>query len=117
MSGPNRRWLPLVRVASMRFVSYGAGSGGIRAVEQLRLVYAELHATTTRSGVVLSMPWERLDRQGRLVADEPLGRAADATLDELSWWARRCAAHDAAGRTVSSARGASGPPRPPSRSG
>ncbi|WFE36996.1 NAD(P)H-dependent oxidoreductase [Micromonospora sp. WMMD998] len=68
------------------FVSYGAGSGGIRAVEQLRLVFAELHATTTRSGVVLTAPWERLDRQGRLVADGPLQRAADATLGELTWW-------------------------------
>ncbi|MCZ7435211.1 NAD(P)H-dependent oxidoreductase [Micromonospora sp. WMMC241] len=68
------------------FVSYGAGSGGIRAVEQLRLVFAELHATTTRSGVVLTAPWDRLDQQGRLVADGPLERAADATLDELSWW-------------------------------
>ncbi|WBB74304.1 NAD(P)H-dependent oxidoreductase [Micromonospora sp. WMMD1128] len=68
------------------FVSYGAGSGGIRAVEQLRLVFAELHATTTRSGVVLTAPWERLDRQGRLVADGPLERAADATLGELTWW-------------------------------
>ncbi|MEU4478411.1 NAD(P)H-dependent oxidoreductase [Micromonospora sp. NPDC023966] len=68
------------------FVSYGAGSGGIRAVEQLRLVFAELHATTTRTGVVLTAPWERLDWQGRLVDDGPLGRAADATLDELAWW-------------------------------
>lgn len=68
------------------FVSYGAGSGGIRAVEQLRLVFAELHATTTRSGVVLTAPWERLDREGRLVADGPLERAADATLGELVWW-------------------------------
>ncbi|MFG1677168.1 NADPH-dependent FMN reductase [Micromonospora sp. NPDC049282] len=68
------------------FVSYGAGSGGLRAVEQLRLVFAELHATTTRTGVVLTAPWERLDQHGRLVDDGPLGRAADATLDELSWW-------------------------------
>ncbi|SCE76498.1 NAD(P)H-dependent FMN reductase [Micromonospora viridifaciens] len=69
------------------FVSYGAGSGGIRAVEQLRLVFAELHAATTRTGVVLTAPWERLDRQGRLVDDAPLRKAADATLDELTWWA------------------------------
>ncbi|MDG4804516.1 NAD(P)H-dependent oxidoreductase [Micromonospora sp. WMMD980] len=68
------------------FVSYGAGSGGIRAVEQLRLVFAELHAMTTRSGVVLTGPWNRLDRRGKLAADGPLERAADATLDELSWW-------------------------------
>ncbi|MEU7589383.1 NAD(P)H-dependent oxidoreductase [Micromonospora sp. NPDC049230] len=69
------------------FVSYGAGSGGIRAVEQLRLVFAEVQAATTRSGVVLRAPWERLDDTGRLVDDEPLRQAADATLSELAWWA------------------------------
>ncbi|MEU7756159.1 NAD(P)H-dependent oxidoreductase [Micromonospora sp. NPDC049171] len=69
------------------FVSYGAGSGGIRAVEQLRLVFAEVQAATTRSGVVLRAPWERLDATGRLVDDEPLRQAADATLSELAWWA------------------------------
>ncbi|MGC5290026.1 NADPH-dependent FMN reductase [Micromonospora sp. DT231] len=69
------------------FVSYGAGSGGIRAVEQLRLVFAEVQAATTRSGVVLRAPWERLDETGRLVDDEPLRQAADSTLSELAWWA------------------------------
>ncbi|MFI5925964.1 NADPH-dependent FMN reductase [Micromonospora sp. NPDC051543] len=69
------------------FVSYGASSGGIRAVEQLRLVFAEVQAATTRSGVVLRAPWERLDVDGRLVDDEPLRQAADATLSELAWWA------------------------------
>ncbi|MGI5524106.1 NADPH-dependent FMN reductase [Micromonospora sp. CA-259024] len=54
------------------FVSYGASSGGIRAVEQLRVVFAEVQAATTRSGVVLRAPWERLDRAGHLVDDEPL---------------------------------------------
>ena len=36
------------------FVSYG-GAGGARAVEQLRLVLAELHVATVRSQVLLSM--------------------------------------------------------------
>src|SRR5881628_2319930 len=36
------------------FVSYGA-AGGARAVEQLRLVLAELHVATVRSQVLLSM--------------------------------------------------------------
>ncbi|MEV4200301.1 NADPH-dependent FMN reductase [Micromonospora globbae] len=69
------------------FVSYGAGSGGVRAVEQLRLVFAELHAATTRTGVVLTAPWERIDAAGRFVDDGPTRRAADATLTELVWWA------------------------------
>ena len=33
------------------FVSYGGVSGGLRAVEQLRLVFAELHAVTIRDSV------------------------------------------------------------------
>ena len=36
------------------FVSYG-GAGGARAVEQLRLVLAEVHVATVRSQVMLSM--------------------------------------------------------------
>ena len=35
------------------FVSYGASSGGIRAVEQLRQVFPEVRATTTRNAVAL----------------------------------------------------------------
>lgn len=69
------------------FVSYGAGSGGIRAVEQLRLVFAELYAVTTRNGVVLRAPWNQLGPQG-FQADEGAIGSANATLDELTWWAR-----------------------------
>jgi NAD(P)H-dependent FMN reductase len=36
------------------FVSYG-GAGGARAVEQLRLVLAEVHVATVRAQVLLSM--------------------------------------------------------------
>ncbi|MCO1598836.1 hypothetical protein M8C17_27165 [Micromonospora sp. RHAY321] len=43
--------------------------------------------TITRSGVVLRAPWERLDRAGHLVDDEPLRQAADTALTELTWWA------------------------------
>ncbi len=40
----------------MAFVPYGGVSGGLRAVEQLRLVFAELHAVTMRDGVSLANP-------------------------------------------------------------
>lgn len=70
------------------FVSYGAGSGGIRAVEQLRLVFAELSAATTRTAVVLPAPWERLSADGVLAQDRGADIAADATLEDLVWWAR-----------------------------
>lgn len=70
------------------FVSYGAGSGGIRAVEQLRLIFPELYSLTTRNTVALAAPWSRLDADGAYVAPEAAVDAAHATLRELAWWAR-----------------------------
>lgn len=40
---------------SAGFVSYGGHAGGVRAVEQLRLVMAELHVADVRSQVLLSL--------------------------------------------------------------
>lgn len=70
------------------FVSYGAGSGGIRAVEQLRLIFPELYSLTIRNTVALTAPWSRLDADGTYVAPEAAVDAARATLHELAWWAR-----------------------------
>ncbi|ONI84616.1 NADPH-dependent FMN reductase [Saccharothrix sp. ALI-22-I] len=63
------------------FVSYGSGSQGFHAVEQLRTVFTELHVMTVRTGVGVN-----------LLADEPLDSehrrcAAEAMFDQLSWWA------------------------------
>lgn len=69
------------------FVSYGAASGGLRAVEHLRQVFAELYAVTMRNSVALSAPWERLDADGNFTPDRREPAALDATLDELAWWA------------------------------
>jgi NAD(P)H-dependent FMN reductase len=68
------------------FVAYG-GSGGIRAVEQLRTVFPELRATTVRESVLLPMPWEHLDAGGRFVPPPGTERALHATMDELRRWA------------------------------
>lgn len=69
------------------FVSYGATSGGIRAVEHLRQVFAELHAFGTRDGVVFANAWSQFDESGRL--REPAGAeaAARVMLGRLAWWA------------------------------
>lgn len=40
------------------FVSYGGISDGLRAVEQLRLVFAELHAVTVRDSISFPNYWE-----------------------------------------------------------
>ncbi|HVF75590.1 MAG TPA: NAD(P)H-dependent oxidoreductase [Acidimicrobiales bacterium] len=68
------------------FVSYGGMSGGLRAVEQLRQVFAELHATTIRDVVSLHNPWALFDDDAR--THEPTGAdaAAKTMLDQLAWW-------------------------------
>ncbi|PHQ51580.1 NADPH-dependent FMN reductase [Streptomyces cinnamoneus] len=72
------------------FVSYGGLSGGLRAVEHLRPVFAELHAVTIRETVSFHSPWGKLDDTGSHL-DEEAGAAAQAAakvmLDQLSWWA------------------------------
>ena len=69
------------------FVAYGAGSGGIRAVEQLRLIFPELRATTVRNAVLLRNPWTDLTGDGRFAPGAEAGAALDATVAELRWWA------------------------------
>ncbi len=70
------------------FVSYGGMSGGLRAVEQLRLVFAELHATSVRTSVSLHNAQRMFGAEGGPV--EELRSAEDAVeemLDQLVWWA------------------------------
>lgn len=69
------------------FVSYGGVSGGLRAVEQLRLVFAELHAVTVRDSVSFAGAWEQFDASGALRNPERFERSMDAMLRRLHWWA------------------------------
>ncbi|MEU8918849.1 NAD(P)H-dependent oxidoreductase [Streptomyces nigrescens] len=69
------------------FVSYGGISGGLRAVEQLRLVFAELHATTVRETVSLPLAGNLFDDTGHLHDPAPAAQAADTLLHQLTWWA------------------------------
>jgi NAD(P)H-dependent FMN reductase len=68
------------RAKAAGFVSYGCGSIGLYAVEQLRMVFTELHVVTVRDSVGFN-----------LMAGDPLvsdGSALAATtmLDQLCWW-------------------------------
>jgi NAD(P)H-dependent FMN reductase len=69
------------------FVSYGGISGGLRAVEQLRLVFGELHAMAIRDGVAFSDAWSRFDADGRLVEADRAEKAMATMLAQLHWWA------------------------------
>src|SRR5881398_769291 len=68
------------------FVSYGGLAGGLRAVEQLRQVFAELHTVTVRDTVSFHMAWERFDERGELINPGESVTAAKTMLDELLWW-------------------------------
>ncbi|MET7644733.1 NAD(P)H-dependent oxidoreductase [Streptomyces sp. NPDC005426] len=70
------------------FVSYGGVSGGLRAVEHLRQVFAELHAVTIRDTVSFHNAGALFDDEGR--HRDPVGpdAAAKTLLDQLLWWGR-----------------------------
>ncbi|MEU7147196.1 NAD(P)H-dependent oxidoreductase [Streptomyces sp. NPDC039022] len=70
------------------FVSYGGMGGGLRAVEQLRQVYAELHAVTVRDGVSFHHAWEHVGADGRLRGPDGSETAAKNMLDQLVWWGK-----------------------------
>ena len=67
-------------------VCYGGISGGLRAVEQLRLVFAELHAVTLRDTVSFHNVWERFDEEGRPTEPDGCAGAVKTLLDQLLWW-------------------------------
>ncbi|MFI1250034.1 NADPH-dependent FMN reductase [Streptomyces anulatus] len=69
------------------FVSYGGISGGLRAVEQLRQVFAELHAVTVRDTVSFHGGAATFDGPGPR-DPESCGAAAKVLLDQLGWWGR-----------------------------
>jgi NAD(P)H-dependent FMN reductase len=70
------------------FLSYGGLSGGLRAVEHLRPVFAELHAVTTRDTVSFHGVWECFDSDGRPKDPHGPATAAKTLLDQVTWWAR-----------------------------
>lgn len=83
IDGASEEW----QARPVAFVSYGGISGGLRAVEQLRQVFAELHAVTIRDTVSFANPWDRFDKDGRLRDPEQAERSMDTLLSYLVWWA------------------------------
>lgn len=70
------------------FVSYGGIAGGLRSVEQLRPVFAELHAVTLRTAVSFHGADSLFDEHGRLRDAEKAESAVDAMLHQIEWWGR-----------------------------
>jgi NAD(P)H-dependent FMN reductase len=69
------------------FVSYGGVAGGLRAVEHLRSVFAELHAVTVRETVQFYLADDPLDVHGNARGTQA-DAAAGRLLDQLAWWAQ-----------------------------
>lgn len=68
------------------FVSYGGMAGGMRAVEQLRQVFAELHAATVRDTVGFHGVHGLFDATGQPKDPEGCNAVAKTMLDRLNWW-------------------------------
>ena len=80
--------MPEWRAKPVGFVSYGGISGGLRAVEQLRLVFAELSAVGLRDTVSFHNPWNSLDPDGRLSAGPAAAGALNVLIEQVRWWSR-----------------------------
>lgn len=75
------------RAKPVAFVSYGGRAGGVRAVEQLRQVFAELHAATVRDTVSFHGGRAAFDDAGDPRDPTGCAIAAQTMLDQLAWWA------------------------------
>ena len=62
--------------------------GCLRAVEHLRLVFAELHAVTIRETVSFHSAHGSFDADGKPLDKHGSQEAAAKMLHQLSWWAR-----------------------------
>ncbi|GAA2119607.1 NADPH-dependent FMN reductase [Actinomadura alba] len=75
------------RAKPVGFVSYGGRSGGLRAVEQLRAVFAELHTVTVRETVSFHGARGNFHDGGEPRDTEAANAAAAGLIAQLAWWA------------------------------
>ncbi|MFE3449434.1 NADPH-dependent FMN reductase [Nonomuraea sp. NPDC059194] len=68
------------------FVSYGAGSSGLYAMEQLRTVFIGLHAVTVRDGVGVDLLDGGVDDRCMPYDTDEREQAITTMLDQLLWW-------------------------------
>ncbi|WP_278264939.1 NAD(P)H-dependent oxidoreductase [Nocardia sp. AG03] len=83
------------RTKPIGFVSYGGLSGGLRAVEQLRQVVAELHMVSVRESVSFAQAKRRFAADGS-TDDRAAIDASARMLGQLAWWGRSLRAARAA---------------------
>lgn len=73
------------------FVSYGGGSGGLRAVQVEKQLVTTLKMMPMAEGVAIPSVAKRFDGNGVFQPDDHLAKAAHTLLDELHRWARALA--------------------------
>jgi NAD(P)H-dependent FMN reductase len=76
------------RAKPVALVSYGGLAGGLRAVEHLRQVFAELHAVTVRDTVSFHGASAAFDETGHPRDHAAPDAAAKTMLDQVVWWGR-----------------------------
>jgi NAD(P)H-dependent FMN reductase len=79
----NAQW----QAKPVAFISYGGVSGGLRAVEHLRSIFAELHAATIRAGISFPNAWSQFDSEGKMREPDRAAKNMDKLLRQLTWWA------------------------------
>ncbi|WCR10629.1 NAD(P)H-dependent oxidoreductase [Paracoccus stylophorae] len=70
-------------------IGYGGISGGLRAIEALRVILAELHTVTIRDTLSFASPWRRFDEDGRITDPDDAAAAEGAMAvfaHRLRWW-------------------------------
>jgi NAD(P)H-dependent FMN reductase len=75
------------RAKPIGFVGYGGLSGGLRAIEQLRQVVAEVHMVSVRESVSFHQAKRAFDADGE-TKDGAAIDAAQRMLGQLDWWGR-----------------------------
>ncbi|MDB5522414.1 MAG: NADPH-dependent reductase protein [Rhizobium sp.] len=78
------------------FVCYGGISGGLRAIEQLKLVFAELGMVSVREVVSISSPWSAFSPDGVPTNPDRLNAAVLRMVGSLLWWTQALSAARAA---------------------
>lgn len=70
------------------FVSYGGVSGGLRSAQAAKQLVTTLKMMPMVEGVMVQMPWERLDEQRQFLPGDQHTGSANAMLDEMAKWTK-----------------------------
>ncbi|HET8941237.1 MAG TPA: NAD(P)H-dependent oxidoreductase [Rudaea sp.] len=80
------------------FVSYGGVSGGLRAVQAVKMQITTLKMMPMMEGVMVPMASSKIDVAGQFNSNELIDKSAATLLDELHYWAEGLKAMRAKGR-------------------